>query len=316
MQTGALQRIIRSPSADRRLRWGVVCRLSFTPWSLAGRSRSHSETGPSDDPTITTTEQSDVREHPQKLLELLKARSFKSDPFRLASGGASNYFIDGKMTEVCSEGAYLIGEVLYELTKDLNIDAIGGLQVGAVPLTTAAVIRLPGRGAIRKGFWVREEVKSHGTQKLIEGGLKPGMRVVILDDVCTKGGSAASHRGSSRSGMRGRSGTCDCGPIRRGRGVISEKRNPPTIQVFPSPRLRDRRRCTERSRSRCALRIFLTAYARPLRSYTRAATRIAAKVLVYMRPWRRSERSQDSRGDRPEIPHEMLPSGIQPPGQR
>lgn len=94
------------------------------------------------------------------------------------------------MTEVYSEGAYLIGEVLYEWSKDLDIDAIGGLQVGAVPLTTAAVISYHHRGRSMEGFWVREEVKSHGTQKLIEGGLTKGSRVVIVDDVCTKGGSA------------------------------------------------------------------------------------------------------------------------------
>src|SRR5271157_5125156 len=104
----------------------------------------------------------------QRLLELLKKRSFRraepGQPFRLASGEMSDYFIDGKMTAVCSEGAYLIGEVLYERTKDLEIDAIGGLQVGAVPLSTAAVISYHHRGQSMEGFWVREEVKSHGTQ--------------------------------------------------------------------------------------------------------------------------------------------------------
>jgi orotate phosphoribosyltransferase len=126
----------------------------------------------------------------RRLLELLKARSFKTGSFRLASGGNSNYFIDGKMTEVYSEGAYLIGEVLYEATKDLAIDAIGGLQVGAIPLVTAVVMAYHHHGRKLEGFWVREEIKSHGTQKLVEGGLTRGARVAILDDVCTKGGSA------------------------------------------------------------------------------------------------------------------------------
>jgi len=130
----------------------------------------------------------------QRLLELLKERSFKraksGEFFTLSSGEKSDYFIDGKMTAVCSEGADLIGEVLYEWTKDLGIDAIGGLQVGAVPLVTAAVISYRRHGQSIEGFWVREEVKSHGTKKQVEGGLKPGMRVVIVDDVFTKGGSA------------------------------------------------------------------------------------------------------------------------------
>ena len=129
----------------------------------------------------------------QQLLELLKTRSFKrapaGKPFRLASGEMSEYFIDGKMTAVSSAGARLIGEVLYERTKDLEIDAIGGLQVGAVPLVTAAVISYENHGRSIEGFWVREEIKAHGTQKLIEGGLKKGTRVAIVDDVFTKGGS-------------------------------------------------------------------------------------------------------------------------------
>lgn len=130
----------------------------------------------------------------QQLLKLLKERSFRRAPqgelFTLASGAKSEYFIDGKMTAVSSDGAYLIGQVLYEWTKDLGIDAIGGLQVGAVPLVTAAVLSYRLHDHPIEGFWVREEAKNHGTKKLIEGGLKKGMRVAIVDDVFTKGGSA------------------------------------------------------------------------------------------------------------------------------
>src|SRR5205823_288671 len=60
---------------------------------------------------------------------------------------------------------------------------------GAVPLTTAAVIAYQLHGRRLEGFWVREEVKQHGRQQLIEGNLKEGARVVIVDDVITKGGS-------------------------------------------------------------------------------------------------------------------------------
>ncbi len=131
-----------------------------------------------------------MSENEQRLLELLKTRSFQRGLFRLASGGTSDYYIDGKMTTVYSEGAYLIGEVLYERTKDLDIDAIGGLEVGAVPLTTAAVISYQRCGRPMEGFWVREKVKGHGTQKQVEGRLRKGDRVVIVDDVFTKGESA------------------------------------------------------------------------------------------------------------------------------
>lgn len=125
-----------------------------------------------------------------RLLEVLKERSFKRGEFRLASGGTSSYFIDGKMSQVFSEAAYLIGEVLYEHTKDLSFDAIGGLEVGAVPLATAAVISYHLHGRKMEGFWVRDKVKDHGTKKLIEGKLQPGSRVVILDDVITRGNSS------------------------------------------------------------------------------------------------------------------------------
>jgi len=125
-----------------------------------------------------------------QLFQLLRDRSFQRGSFRLASGALSNYYIDGKMSEVFSESSYLIGEVLYERTKDLEIDAIGGLEIGAVPLTTAAVISYHLHDQKMEGFWVRDKVKDHGTRKAIEGNLKPGSRVVIVDDVITTGGSS------------------------------------------------------------------------------------------------------------------------------
>jgi orotate phosphoribosyltransferase len=125
-----------------------------------------------------------------RLLRLIRDRAFRRGTFRLASGGTSDYYIDGKMIEVFSESAHLIGEVLYERTQALGADAIGGLEVGAVPLTTAAVISYHLRGRRLEGFWVRDEVKQHGTQKRIEGNLRPGSRVVVVEDVVTQGGSA------------------------------------------------------------------------------------------------------------------------------
>jgi orotate phosphoribosyltransferase len=124
-----------------------------------------------------------------QLLRLLKERSFQSGTFQLASGDTSTYYIDGKMTEVFSKGAHLVGEILYDRTKDLGIDAIGGLEVGAVPLTTATVISYHLHGREMEGFWVRDKVKTHGTQKIIEGNLKPNSRVVVVEDVVTRGKS-------------------------------------------------------------------------------------------------------------------------------
>src|SRR5262245_15247803 len=127
-----------------------------------------------------------------ELLKLLRERSVKTEggPFRLASGEMSDYYIDARMTVVSSAGAHLIGEVLFEHTSELGIDAIGGLEVGAVPLVTAAVIGYHRHGRSMEGFWVRDKTKGHGTKKLIEGALRPGMQVAIVDDVFTKGSSA------------------------------------------------------------------------------------------------------------------------------
>jgi orotate phosphoribosyltransferase len=131
-----------------------------------------------------------MTESEQRLLEILRARSFKRGRFKLASGGWSDHYIDGKMSEVFSGAVRLIGEVLYERTQALPLDALGGLEVGAVPLTTAAVMAYDLHGRVMEGFWVRDKVKGHGTQKLIEGKLERGFRVLILDDVITRGGSS------------------------------------------------------------------------------------------------------------------------------
>jgi len=125
-----------------------------------------------------------------KLFQLLNARSFQRGTFRLASGATSDYYIDGKMVQVFSESAHLIGEVLYERTKDLPLDGLGGLEIGAVPLTTAAVISYHLHGRTMEGFWVRDKAKSHGTRKVVEGNVKAGARVAIVDDVITTGGSS------------------------------------------------------------------------------------------------------------------------------
>ena len=131
-----------------------------------------------------------VADHKTALLDVLKARSFKRGQFTLASGESSDYYIDVRLTSVSSEGARLIGEVIYDQTKDLDIVALGGLAMGAVPLTTAAVIAYSQHGRAMEGFWVRDKAKEHGTQKTVEGLLKPGSRVAIVEDVATTGTSA------------------------------------------------------------------------------------------------------------------------------
>ena len=124
-----------------------------------------------------------------RLLELLKQRALIFREITLSSGQKSNFYIDGKMILMSGESATLIGDVLYEMTKDLNLNAIGGPVIGAIPMATAAVIRYHQAGRTMEGFSVRKEVKQHGTQKKIEGKFEPGYRVAVVEDVMTQGAS-------------------------------------------------------------------------------------------------------------------------------
>lgn len=124
------------------------------------------------------------------LLAILIERALVRGAFGLAAGGGSNYYLDARAVSMSADAAHLIGDVLYERTRDLDIAAVGGLAVGAVPLTAAAVISYRLHGQKMEGFWVRDEVKTHGTRKRVAGNLCPGSRVVVVDDVITTGTSA------------------------------------------------------------------------------------------------------------------------------
>jgi orotate phosphoribosyltransferase len=125
----------------------------------------------------------------ERLLSLLRERSYRSGEFKLASGKTSNFYFDGKMIELMPEGAHLIGEAVYDALTDVEFDALSGLAVGAVPMVTSAVISFYHHGKHVEGTFVRSEAKGHGTRKVVEGKLKSGDRVVVLDDVATSGNS-------------------------------------------------------------------------------------------------------------------------------
>ncbi len=126
----------------------------------------------------------------RRLLELFKARAFKTGRFTLASGKESSYYINSKKVLFHSEAAALLGELFYEATRDLPIQAAYGLEVGALPLATATVMHYHRMGRELEGFFVRKQAKEHGSKELIEGVLPPGAQVVVVDDVLTTGGSA------------------------------------------------------------------------------------------------------------------------------
>lgn len=125
-----------------------------------------------------------------RLRELIRQRALIFRETTLASGQKSSYYIDGKMVLMHSESAALIGEAIYELTREMPLDAIGGPEVGGIPIAVAAVIHYHRAGRPMEGFFTRKEVKAHGTQKRIEGRFAAGFRVAIVEDVMTTGGSS------------------------------------------------------------------------------------------------------------------------------
>jgi orotate phosphoribosyltransferase len=122
----------------------------------------------------------------EELLKLLKQQAaFRSGDFTLSSGKKSDFYVDCRKVTLHPQGARLIAKIILEKIAGLKVDAIGGLTLGADPITSSVVVLsdLP-------GFIVRKKAKEHGTKQRIEGILRPGWSVVIVEDVATTGASA------------------------------------------------------------------------------------------------------------------------------
>lgn len=109
--------------------------------------------------------------------------------FTLTSGKKSTYYFDAKKLTLWPEGAYRIGKVLYAELERLEVDAVGGVATGAYPIVAAVAVTSYIDGKPIPTFIVREVAKEHGTKRQIEGHLKAGYRVAMLEDVITTGGS-------------------------------------------------------------------------------------------------------------------------------
>ena len=124
-----------------------------------------------------------------KLLDILAKQSYIEGKIILSSGKESNYYVDGKQTTLDSEGGVVISLLFLRMLNE-NISAVGGLSVGADPLSSGVsqVGFLLGKKI--NAFYVRKEPKKHGTSKWIEGPLQKGTSVAILEDVVTTGASS------------------------------------------------------------------------------------------------------------------------------
>ena len=136
-----------------------------------------------------------MEEERKRLLEVLREKSLKIGKFTLVSGMTSHYYFDSKPTTLDPEGGYLTALMILRLLKEKGITAesIGGLTLGADPIVSAvAAVSFAEKDQFTTlpAYIVRKEAKKHGTQKFIEGfDGGPGTKVVVVDDVCTTGGS-------------------------------------------------------------------------------------------------------------------------------
>jgi len=128
----------------------------------------------------------------EELLHLLASVSFRLGEFTLSSGAKSDYYIDCRTTTLHAQGAELTGHVFFDLFQQQGwqAEAVGGLTMGADPIVVAtSIISVQQAASPIHGFLVRKAEKAHGMGRRIEGFQQKGARVVIVDDVCTTGGS-------------------------------------------------------------------------------------------------------------------------------
>jgi orotate phosphoribosyltransferase len=126
------------------------------------------------------------------LVRLLAQRSVRRGRFTLASGRESSHYVDARLTTMSPEGLAVIGPLALEAirARGWQVDAVGGLTLGADPISYATALASVTTPPLVRAFTVRKEAKQHGTGRLIEGPMREGDRVVVIEDVITTGGSA------------------------------------------------------------------------------------------------------------------------------
>lgn len=123
------------------------------------------------------------------LLERITADAVVHGKVILSSGREADYYVDLRRVTLAGNAAPLVGEVMLDLTADLDYDAVGGLTLGADPVAAAMLHAAAARGRSLDAFVVRKEGKAHGLQRRIEGPDVAGRRVLAVEDTSTTGGS-------------------------------------------------------------------------------------------------------------------------------
>ena len=127
-----------------------------------------------------------------RLATLLAERSARRGHFVLASGRTSDLYIDARLTTMSPEGLSLIGPLGLIAIRETfgQVDSVGGLTLGADPISYAIAYASASSLPLVRAFTVRKEAKAHGTGRQVEGPIATGDRVVVIEDVITTGGSA------------------------------------------------------------------------------------------------------------------------------
>jgi orotate phosphoribosyltransferase len=124
-----------------------------------------------------------------ELRDIVRRDAVRFGKFILASGKESDLYVDLRKVTLLPKGAFLIGSIIYDMIKDRPVEAIGGLTLGADPIAVAASLVAYQNGREIAAFLVRKEKKDHGMKSAVEGPVRPGQKVVIVDDVITSGSS-------------------------------------------------------------------------------------------------------------------------------
>jgi orotate phosphoribosyltransferase len=125
----------------------------------------------------------------EQLLSLIRDLAVVPGRVTLSSGREADYYVDLRRITLSGQAAPLVGQVMLELTEDLEYDAVGGLTMGADPVAAAMLHAAAAQGRRLDAFVVRKEAKAHGLQRRVEGPDIAGRRVLVLEDTSTTGGS-------------------------------------------------------------------------------------------------------------------------------
>ena len=137
----------------------------------------------------------------EQLVQLLAERSARRGTFTLASGRISHFYVDCRLTTMSPDGLVLVGPLALGmlLESGWTVDSVGGLTMGADPVSYAIAYASALTGAPIRCFAVRKEPKGHGLGKRIEGSFRRGDRVVVIEDSMTTGGSALNAAAAIRA---------------------------------------------------------------------------------------------------------------------